>query len=511
MRTKIVYLVMMVCMVASVAQAIDMHWRPPADPNRVPALWSVAANWSSTTVPAVDDVVWVSSASTAPCLMLGNWSIRQLKLGEGGDGSNNGHLIVKGILDTRLAGEWQGIGAWGGNVGVLEVDGGKFNTYGGGHMWIGNQGNGTVIVKNGGEVNVGIGGGAQMGHGWDGGSGWGRTYIQDGLVTVNNWTTGSVHPATASFIDIERGTLSIQGYRFGGTDGVDVMATQGRITGFRNAKFDKKLNIDNPGNNRENDVINNVLVRWNGARTLVTAVHPVQPMPYYNDVVQYGNRLLEWNNWDPNRVGDSVVVDVWFGTEPNKLGTKYTKVLAGANVTGLSRSSFLVNAPTVGKYYWQVDTTNGPGAFREGDVFSFNTTDNLPPVVDAGPGFITWVGRPITMNATVTDEATPILAWTAAPNTDAVFANAAIEDATVTFSAVGTYTLTLTANDGFNAPVSDTATVNVYADACAAARDGQNIRPVADIVVDCVININDFAAVASEWLRDYALTGPVNN
>ena len=291
-------------------------------------------------------------------------------------------------------------------------------------------------------------------------------------------------------------------------------AQDGRITGYKNANFDKKINVEGGAvNNAQNDIINNVKFTWDAAnnQTVLTAIHPVQPEPYFDETLQIGDVTLEWNNWDPSKVGDSVLVDVWFGTDPNKLGASYTKVVAGADVTGLARSSFVVNAPLVGTYYWQVDTSNGASTVQEGDVFSFNATNDLPPVVDAGLGFITWIGEPVSLNATVSDEASPTLTWTSVPAENVTFSDTGVEDPTVTFAATGTFTLTLTANDGFNTPVSDTTVVTVYADACSAARDGTNNRPATDILVDCTIDINDFAELAADWLIDYALTAPVNN
>lgn len=525
MRKNVMYFMVMVSLLAPLTMAIDAHWQVPADPNRIPgtpSLWSIATNWSTSVVPNnADQVVWIATAnSRVPCLLdSGTYQINQLKLGEGSDGSNNGHLIVKGILNTNLSGNWQGIGAWGGNVGVLEVDGGQFNTYGGGHMWIGNQGNGTVIVKNGGQVNVGIGGGAQMGHGWDGGAGWGRTYIIDGLVTVNNWTTGSVHPNTASFIDIEKGTLSIQGYRFGGTDGVDAMATQGRITGFRNAKFNKKLNIDNPGNNRENDIINNVLVTWDGTRTIVTAVHPQQPAPYLGELLIFGDIEFAWNNWDPNRPGESVLADIWFGTDPNKLGSNYQKVVAAMDVTGQARSSTVINVPAPGTYYWQVDVTNGLNSFHEGDVFSFVAEAYKAPILTARSVITTTELLPAVIPAAITNNSSPITTVDYVLLSDdvefpvganAVLTNTTTDNQNPTASLAtdmaGTYKVRLTISDGITTR-EKIVEVDVYADACQAKKDSPSgwAANYYDRDADCDVDLNDFAVFAGAWLNDTSM------
>lgn len=341
----------------------------------------------------------------------------------------------------------------------------------------------------------------------------GRVQVKKGLLSLANWNNNQSIRGNSN-LDIEKGKVIIRYWRLDLANTCDPgrCAQDGRITGYKNAKFDKKINVEggNP-NNAQNDIINNVVFTWDAAnnQTILTAIHPVQPSPALDAIVSMGDVTLEWNNWDPNKPGDQIVVDIWLGTEPNKLSPNYTKVVSGLNVTGQARSSVILNVPAAGTYYWQVDTNNG--VEQEDDIFTFEATDNLPPAVDAGPGFITWVGQPVQLNAAVTDENTPVLSWTSAPAANASFSNAAVEDPTAVFAAVGTYTLTLTADDGFNPPVSDTLIVNVYGDACEAARTGTNNRPATDIVVDCVIDLEDFAQIASNWLLDYALAAPVNN
>jgi hypothetical protein len=523
MRKKMVFCMMMVLAVSTVSLAVDAHWQPAADPNRPagePALWTVAENWSTGIVPnAADQVLWIATANSAPCLLDGGtWQINQIKLGEGSDGSNNGHLIVKGVINT--ADNWQGIGAWGGNIGVLEVDGGQFNSMGGAHMWCGNQGDGTLIIKNGGQINIGVGGGgAQLGLGWDGTTGVGRAFIYDGILTVNNWTTGSIHPNTPSFIDIEHGSLSIAGYRFSPNDGsgtaVDVCAQDGRIRGFSSASFDKKINIDNVGTNNENDVINNVLLSWDGSRTVVTAIHPQQPAPYFNDVLVTGDIEFGWNNWDPNQPGDSVFAELWVGTDPNKLGDDY-ELVTTLDVTGVQRSTFVKNlAP--GIYYWQVDTTNGPGSFHEGDVFWFEVVSYKAPILTGGQSVVTTLDLlPATLSASVTTYGTPLSSVDfTLLNDDMEFpvgANAVLSNTTVdlqnptaelTTDMAGTYTILLTVSDD-TTTLEKLIEVDVYADACQAKKDSPSgwTANYYDRNGDCFVTIHDFAIFAEAWLTD---------
>jgi len=101
---------------------------------------------------------------------------------------------------------------------------------------------------------------------------------------------------------------------------------------------------------------------------------------------------------------------------------------------------------------------------------------NTPPTVDAGGSYSGTEGSAIGLEATVTDDDTPSLAWTysiitADAGTSCSFSDASVEDPTFTCNDDGTFTVTLTADDGVNAPVSDSADVTV-----------SNANPVIDSV-----------------------------
>lgn len=534
MRKKMVFCVMVLFAVGAVSLAVDAHWQPVLDPNDpgASAYWMVDQNWSTGIAPnGTDQTIWMATANSAVCVLeSGNdIQINQLKLGEGSDQSNNGHLIVKGIITT--ADNWSGVGAWGGQTGILEVDGGQFNTINGGHMWCGNQGDGTLIMRNGGQINIGVqtnptgnpnSTGAQLGLGWDGTTGVGRAFIYDGLLTVNNWNISSINANTPSFIDIERGTLSIGGYHFSPDDGsgtaVDVCARDGRIRGFGDANFDKKLNVDNAGNNNENDIINNVLLTWDGTRTIVTAVHPQQPAPSFDEVLVAGDIELGWNNWDPNQPGDAVTVDVWIGTDPNKLGANYSEVDAGRDVTNDGgRSTKVVNLMEPGIYYWQVDTTNGPGSFHEGDLFWFEVVNYKAPKLTGAQSVITTLDLlPATISAAITTYGTPLTSVEYTLLSDDLNfpagANAVLTEdvsdlqnptATLTTDMAGTYKVKLVVEDG-TTTIEKLIEVDVYADACQAKKDSPSgwVANYYDRNGDCFVKIDDFAVFAEAWLND---------
>ncbi|MFH1377354.1 MAG: nucleoside hydrolase-like domain-containing protein, partial [Planctomycetota bacterium] len=86
---------------------------------------------------------------------------------------------------------------------------------------------------------------------------------------------------------------------------------------------------------------------------------------------------------------------------------------------------------------------------------------NTPPSVDAGVNqTITLPTNTVNLDATVTDpDNTPTMLWTGPAGVS--FANASAVDTVATFNAAGAYLLTLTADDGINAPVSDSVLITV--------------------------------------------------
>jgi len=155
------------------------------------------------------------------------------------------------------------------------------------------------------------------------------------------------------------------------------------------------------------------------------------PEPINGATVSAGNVELSWTNADPNTPGDSVYVDVWFGTDPNKLNpaADYTKVV-DATVDGENRISVTVDASAPGTYYWQVNSyINGAGNINEpnmieGPLWTFYTvSDQSPEIEDAGVDMITWSGQPVQLDPVVTDDGMSDLtwAWSAFPADGVVF------------------------------------------------------------------------------------------
>lgn len=156
-------------------------------------------------------------------------------------------------------------------------------------------------------------------------------------------------------------------------------------------------------------------------------------------------------------------------------------------------------------YVWRVDSNTDPNV-TIGDVWWFSTGDALPEV-DAGSDQYLWLDPD---SATADLDGTLICddgnsavkyRWTS-PNAEVSITTPMSLSSTATITAAGTYTITLTATDGAG-DSSDTVKVNVYDDACAAALADPTdyITPFAgDFSGDCVVNLEDLAAMAIDWL-----------
>jgi hypothetical protein len=109
------------------------------------------------------------------------------------------------------------------------------------------------------------------------------------------------------------------------------------------------------------------------------------------------------------------------------------------------------------------------------DTAQVSVTQTVPIVVSAGGAVSGAVAHQIALHGSVSDPGhTPTSAWTVnSPN--CTFANAAAPDTTISCSTTGTFTATLSAQDGVNPPASDTATVTVTTDAAPTVSAGADV------------------------------------
>lgn len=98
-----------------------------------------------------------------------------------------------------------------------------------------------------------------------------------------------------------------------------------------------------------------------------------------------------------------------------------------------------------------------------------------PPVVEAGPDVSGTIGSPIPLHGSVTSsEPSTTSAWSALA-TPCRFSNPNAADTAITCSQPGTFTATLTANDGLNPPVTDTVVVTVTVPATLVVDAGDSV------------------------------------
>jgi hypothetical protein len=229
-------------------------------------------------------------------------------------------------------------------------------------------------------------------------------------------------------------------------------------------------------------------------------------------------RELGWTNTDPNKPGDPLYVDVWFGTDPNKLPPPsptydFNKIVDAVE----DANSVTVDANDLGAYYWQVNTYvygSATGDPAEGAIWEFHVVTDAPVSADAGNDWVTWSGQEVQLAAaSIDDDAVSALtiAWSADPNDGVVFtpndggdgSTSSAENPTVTITKVtdnpSVVTLTLSAQDAVSSD-EDTMTIKVYDNSCLAAIGEGLEYDSGDFDVDCDTDIEDYAAMAEEWL-----------
>ena len=173
---------------------------------------------------------------------------------------------------------------------------------------------------------------------------------------------------------------------------------------------------------------------------------------------------------------------------PPALTTAWSKVSGPGTVSFGNAAAVDTTASfsLAGAYVLRLSANDGALGASD-DVNVTVTAANTPPVVSAGPDQTVEIALGAALNGTVTDDglpAPPALAtqWTKVSGPGTVgFGNAAAVDTTAAFSALGSYVLRLTANDGALA-ASDDVTITVVPN---------NQPPVVNAGPDLSVNKDD--------------------
>jgi hypothetical protein len=248
------------------------------------------------------------------------------------------------------------------------------------------------------------------------------------------------------------------------------------------------------------------------------------PHPTIGELVAPATDLIRWIKPDPNNPADTITCDVFFGTT-NPPVTQIADNITASSIT----LSALVPPVTLlpgTQYFWRVNCTDpnsdGNPATTLGDVWTFSTRNDNPPVVDAGANKYLWInmndgdGDPtkvtFMLDGTLTDDnQSPVtLLWTLiyseqAPETVVTITNPAAVDTTCTITGTGFYRFQLHAQDAY-AEALDTVEVIVYGSACEAAKGDPGDIPanypggIGDLDNDCDVDLDDLAITAATWL-----------
>lgn len=206
-------------------------------------------------------------------------------------------------------------------------------------------------------------------------------------------------------------------------------------------------------------------------------LHLLSPSPSDGAAVTAVDPLtLSWTLPEPNDPTFPILVDVILATDANTLGW----------VEGVNSWTLLTDAPNASavdatpiyydtEYIWQITMDNTKGFLADvngitTETFTFTTLpQNLTPDVDAGQDFTAVIAggnaAQLQLAGSVIDEGSTTNLWTVTGKdpvsaADPVFSSTTVLDPIVTFTEKGTYTLTLTADDGEKVG-SDSITITV--------------------------------------------------
>ena len=261
------------------------------------------------------------------------------------------------------------------------------------------------------------------------------------------------------------------------------------------------------GSTQGNGTINALAFNGSTAPTVVAGTFTPDPI---NATILIVGKI----NWNPSGTND----ELFLFNIADPSNPEPAEGTAIASITNLDFTQSAFDTVTM----W--DSNNAiTDEIRFGNTFAdvMGVPDPNAPDVNAGDDMITWSGEPVTLDPNVvekegSDWTDLTYAWSADPNDGVVFSDSNIKAPTVTITKAtdnpSTVTLTLAVNNEgrVEPPVQDTMTIDVYDDACLAAKATGSVElDPTDFDANCITNLADFAEMALTWLVDYTLTEPI--
>ncbi len=216
--------------------------------------------------------------------------------------------------------------------------------------------------------------------------------------------------------------------------------------------------------------------------------------------------LVASNTTAANLTGNTAAMQI--GGNPNAAGRGWDGIMDDVGVWDRALTADEVSS------IWN----NGAGA-SIGSLTALG--DPNAPSVDAGDDMITWSGEPVLLDPNIveapgSDWTNLTHLWSAEPDDGVEFSDPDALAPTVTITkatdnpSIVTLTLAVNNEGRVELPVEDTMTIDVYDDACLAAKAAGPVEiDPTDVDGNCITNFADFAVMATTWLDDYTLTGPV--
>ncbi|MCF7957464.1 MAG: DUF1254 domain-containing protein, partial [Phycisphaerae bacterium] len=234
-------------------------------------------------------------------------------------------------------------------------------------------------------------------------------------INISKMARGTVYFIYGSYVDTNRVTLTMSG-----PGQEDLIAEHEETMGANNVWISTFSFADAKDYNTISYHYFNADTDASRARFMGVIIDgsldPLDPVPADGARVSASStRDLSWTNLEPTTASD-VVVDVYFGTDPNVPAT-FVKVVDGVNANTVQ-----VDASTVGQtYYWQINSYRDGSTASDpntGTIYSFTAVDIAPEsVVINTPDMMTWWGEPVSLvpAPTVVDDGVSALSylWTA--------------------------------------------------------------------------------------------------